>query len=298
MLTPQNWLSPPTAVPSWASLFLSAGHSVFIPDQPLRGRSPVPPGGYPLSAYSAEYISRQFTASQGWPQASLHTQWPGTGVPGDAIFDAFYSTQASFEGNGTLQQERMKAGLVELIETIGEKEDTGKGTVVVAHSQAGLFAWALADAVGRHGLRGLVVLEPSGPPFENAVFSRKPARKWGLTDIPLTYKPTVSDPATELKLVRAGEETEDRVSCLLQQEGTVKVLEKIKEIPVLLVTAEASYHAVYDHCTVAFLRQAGVGVEFLELWKWGQRGNGHMMFMERNGAEIWKLVERWVRKLK
>ena len=32
----------------------------------------------------------------------------------------------------------------------------------------------------------------------------------------------------------------------------------IASVPVLFVTAEASYHAVYDHCTVAFLRQAGV----------------------------------------
>lgn len=69
-------------------------------------------------------------------------------------------------------------------------------------------------------------------------------------------------------------------------------------MPVLLVTAEASYHAVYDHCTVAFLRQAGVKVEWMKLLEKGQRGNGHMFFMEKDSREVWKLVEEWITGLK
>ena len=64
----------------------------------------------------------------------------------------------------------------------------------------------------------------------------------------------------------------------------------------LFVTAEASYHAVYDHCTVAFLRQGGVEVEFLELGEVGIRGNGHFMFMELNNLVVAERVEDWVGK--
>ena len=38
------------------------------------------------------------------------------------------------------------------------------------------------------------------------------------------------------------------------------------------MTSEASYHAVYDYCTVAFMRQAGVGVEWLNLPEVGIHG--------------------------
>ena len=43
-----------------------------------------------------------------------------------------------------------------------------------------------------------------------------------------------------------------------------KVLEEIKldpdlkRIPVVIIMSEASYHAAYDHCTAAYLNQAGV----------------------------------------
>jgi pimeloyl-ACP methyl ester carboxylesterase len=291
--TGTNFLNTPDLRPGWSSHFLAAGHTVYIPDQPLRGRSPVHPSSN-LSVYSAERIANQFTAAQLaglWPQAKKHTQWPGAGVQGDKVFDAYYASNAPFEGNTTLQQVRMRAALVELVEQIeGE-------VVVVAHSQAGLFAWALVDAVGRRRVKGVVALEPTGPPFREEVFSNTPAREWGLADIPLKYEPEVVDPV-EIAVSRVGVETEEMAACSLQDETkSVRILKVLKDVPVLFVTAEASYHAVYDHCTVAFLRQAGVKTEYMRLWERGQRGNGHMMFMEKNSREIWKLVEEWIKKL-
>ena len=55
---------------------------------------------------------------------------------------------------------------------------------------------------------------------------------------------------------------------------TARQLVNFKKIPMLLETSEASYHAVYDDCTFAFLEHAGVPVKRLELggfgdsWKW------------------------------
>jgi len=292
--TGANFLNTPDGRPGWASHFLAAGHTVVLPDQVFRGRSPTPPG-YQLASYPAEYIVRQFTSPYGWPQARLHTQWPGDGVPGDAVFDAYFASTAPFEGNNTLQQLRMRTALVELVSAAAAGFDDD--VVVVAHSQAGLFAWALADEVPAK-IKALVMLEPSGPPFREAVTGRRAARRWGLTDIPLRYDPPVVDPETELKVVEIGRDTPANASCFMQQEGTVRSLEKLKDVPVLLVTGEASYHAVYDHCTMDFLRQAGVKVEFMKLWEKGQRGNGHMFIMEKNSREVWKLVEDWITKLK
>jgi hypothetical protein len=62
----------------------------------------------------------------------------------------------------------------------------------------------------------------------------------------------------------------------------------------LVVQTEASYHAAYDHCTVACLQQARVAaVRFLRLAGAGLRGNGHMLMLEKNSLEIAAVVDKW-----
>ena len=67
------------------------------------------------------------------------------------------------------------------------------------------------------------------------------------------------------------------------------------DIPVLVVTSEASYHASYDHCTVKYLRQAGVaGTTFMPLAARNVHGNGHMMMLEKNSDEIAAAMLSWL----
>lgn len=80
------------------------------------------------------------------------------------------------------------------------------------------------------------------------------------------------------------------------QAEPAKRLVNLAKVPVLVVTAEASYHAPYDYCTVGYLRQAGVGVVHVELAEEGIRGNGHMLFMEKNNGEIAERVLKWLRE--
>ena len=61
-----------------------------------------------------------------------------------------------------------------------------------------------------------------------------------------------------------------------------------------MVTAEASYHAPYDHCTVNYLVQAGVAVDFVRLEDRGIHGNGHMMMLENNNLVIAALLHDWM----
>jgi pimeloyl-ACP methyl ester carboxylesterase len=88
----------------------------------------------------------------------------------------------------------------------------------------------------------------------------------------------------------------DLVRCWAQAEPA-RTLVKLQNIPVLVVHAEASYHAAYDHCTVAYLRQARVSaVRFIRLSDVGIKGNGHMLMLEKNNLEIAAVVERWLQE--
>ena len=69
-----------------------------------------------------------------------------------------------------------------------------------------------------------------------------------------------------------------------------------KGAPILILTAEASYHAPYDHCTVKYLEQAGLHPAWTKLAEVGIHGNGHMMMLETNNLEIAAVISRWLDK--
>ena len=58
-----------------------------------------------------------------------------------------------------------------------------------------------------------------------------------------------------------------------------------------ILAVEASYHAIYDHCTSKYLAQAGVANTFVQLADVGIRGNGHMLMLEKNNLEIARFIE-------
>ena len=67
-------------------------------------------------------------------------------------------------------------------------------------------------------------------------------------------------------------------------------------MPVLVLSAEASYHAPYDHCTGKYLEQAGVRPTWIKLADLNIRGNSHVMMMEKNSDEIAAVIARWLDK--
>jgi hypothetical protein len=90
-------------------------------------------------------------------------------------------------------------------------------------------------------------------------------------------------------------ESPDRVRCWAQAEPA-RTLATLQQIPVVVIQAEASYHATYDHCTVAYLKQARVArVDFIRLADAGIKGNGHMLMLERNNMAIAAVIEKWLR---
>jgi pimeloyl-ACP methyl ester carboxylesterase len=118
-------------------------------------------------------------------------------------------------------------------------------------------------------------------------------KPYGLVAVPLTYDPPMND-TSPIAFVREDRpERPDLVKCWAQAEPARKLV-NLQSTPILIVTAEASYHAAYDHCTVRYLAQAGVKSTFVRLENAGIHGNGHMMMLERNSDAIAKIMVDWL----
>ena len=136
-----------------------------------------------------------------WPQARRHTQWPGGGKPGDAVFDAFYATQFPSLESYPKQQEINRDALIALLEQIGP-------AVLLVHSQSGAFAWPVADARPKL-VKAIVAIEPNGPPVYETDFKGAPdwfvdvgmRKTSGLGMVPLAYDPPLK-PGEQLSFVR------------------------------------------------------------------------------------------------
>ncbi len=289
--TANTWLTTPDGRQGWADWFVDQGWVVYLVDQPARGRSAWQPAlDSALVPIPVRHVERLFTACadyDDWPQAKLHTQWPGgegKGHPGDPVFDQFYASQVPWMDRAETELAVSAAG-ASLLDRIGP-------AVVLVHSQAGAFGWLLADA--RPDLvKAIVAVEPFGPPFkDDSALKTVPDRSWGLTLTPLTYDPPVTED-NPLEFERQPQNELGLQAGWLQR-GRPRSLTRLREVPVLVVTGEASYHAAYDHCTVAYLVQAGVTIEHLRLADRGVYGNGHMMMLELNSLEIAALLHGWL----
>ncbi|KAI1463876.1 alpha/beta-hydrolase [Daldinia caldariorum] len=297
-----DWLTKPDGQPGWASYFLSRGFECYLVDLPFCGRSPWHPGNGTMIALSAEGIQTMFTACRDlgtWPQAKLHTQWPGTGKIGDAVFDHFFASTQQILPDWAAQERASQAACAALLDRIG------RPAVLVGHSAGAPTLWLAADA--RPALvRTVVAVEPAGAPFFRFGVASGPGTPYGVSNAPVTYEPPVANPDVDLERVIARAPGPDLVDCMLQKEkgeggeeggGDVgpRQLVNLTHLRALVVTAQASYHAQYDWAIVRYLRQAGVrGVEHLRLGERGIYGNGHMMFMERNSDEVAAEVVRWI----
>jgi pimeloyl-ACP methyl ester carboxylesterase len=79
--TGSNFLGTPDGRPGWASYFRDHGYRVYVVDQVGRARSGQSPEAYgPYMRLSARDMESIYTGQETFnlfPQAHLHTQWPG-----------------------------------------------------------------------------------------------------------------------------------------------------------------------------------------------------------------------------
>jgi pimeloyl-ACP methyl ester carboxylesterase len=310
--TGTDFIGTPDGREGWAQYFLRRGYAVYVVDQVGRGRAPYEPDVYgPMSSQSLDYTLQKFTSQERdklWPQARLHTQWPGKGQPGDAVFDQYFDSSVPSIADSTEQQRLSVDALAALLDRIGP-------SIVFVHSQSGSFGWPLAQA--RPGLvKAIVAAEPSGPPvhqvvvrsaqrfdvgFENAWKENEQdyyrdiprEKKFGLTDIPLNYMPAVTKDSPLQFVQQEKAEALDFARCWRQKEPARKLV-GLDALPILLLGAEASFYTGYNHCNVEYLQQAGAHPVFIRLSDAGIHGNGHMMMLEKNSDQIAELIAKWM----
>ena len=232
---------------------------------------------------------------------------------GDPIFDKFYATQVQYQNDMvTITPPLVKPCQRLISKQVAVENNTrlataallsmiSKPVIWIGHSQGGGLSFLAADA--RPSLiRLLILLEPSGPPFQNRIInlpangSSPWVRPYGLTTTPIAYDPPVVHPAVDLPSVDYPPPPASGLQdCILQREPA-KRLKNLAKVPTLVVTSESSYHAGYDGCTVRYLQQGGVQTTFMNLSAEGVHGNAHFIFMEKNNIQIVEMVYNWISK--
>lgn len=285
----QNFLNTPDGRKGWASWLLDKGYIVYLLDQTCRGRSSYHPSNGGTVTYPAELAEKRWTACREyllWPEAALHTQWPGSGRIGDPIFDAYYASMVPSLKDYGAEQFLMQAAGACLLDRIG-------AAILITHSQGGTHGWLWADARPEL-VKAIVAIEPAGPPFQSTIIKRPTVKPYGITDVPLMFDPPADQVLDNGKPLQTQEHLDAKGTTYILQQEPARKLHNLRMIPVLLETGEASSHAAYDEYTVRFLKQAGVSVKHLRLAKEGIRGNGHLQFLEKNNIEIINLLEAWI----
>ena len=302
--TGSNFTATPDGRRGWMDYFVSVGYDTYVVDQVGRGRS-----GYFPDVYGAtrkpivQRVQDRFVSpllKKSWPHAHLHSQGTEGGLIGDANFDQVMASQVEDIADNKMQEDLNTVALIKLLERVGP-------AIVLTHSQSGAIGWRIGDA--RPDLvAAIVAIEPNGPPIGTVEFKGAPDyfdygarraevvnedRAWGVTRGALRYDPPITDPS-QLKIsVQAEADAPDLAVCHVQQEPAHQVPELAK-VKIVIVTAEASYHTAYDHCTARWLTQAGVVNTHLLLGEIGIHGNGHMMMLEKNNLDISAAIHDWL----
>jgi pimeloyl-ACP methyl ester carboxylesterase len=305
-----DWMGTPDGRPGWFQYLVSQGYRVYVVDRPGHGHSPQhieTHNGFPTTAAALERISGRFTppnptmSGEAGAYAHLHNQWVGDGSVGSEDLDQFVASQGGsyVQGRGgrrgggvqggqpvpanqragalNIQHLTWREAGADLLDHIGP-------AIIMTHSAGGPFGLLTAEA--RPDLvKATVIIEGAGSGFGGG-------NVWGMSSVPVTYDPPVSDPA-EIA-VHYVSNPESGVAGYFLQEEPARQLPNLVNTKVVFVTAEGSFAAPGNPGGAAFLRQAGVDAEELRLLDHGIHGNGHMMMVERNHVEVLGPITEWI----
>jgi pimeloyl-ACP methyl ester carboxylesterase len=322
-----DWMGTPDGRPGWFQYLVQEGFKVYVVDRPGHGRSPLHPelhGGFAAQAAVLENIAGRFTPPGANPAQTPneyqknHNQWPGAGNVGSPDLDQLvagqggsYVQQAVPAGGGrqggapgagapaggrgatppvaanvaqpapalNVQHSAWRQAGADLLDKIGP-------AIIMTHSAGGPFGLLVAEA--RPALvKATVIIEGAGSGFAGG-------NRWGMSSIPVTYDPPVTDPA-EIKTQWVAS-AEPGVAGYFLQTEPARRLPNLRNTKVVFVTADSSFASPGNPGGAAFLKQAGVQAEELRLGTVGIKGNGHMMMVEKNSRQVLQPIIEWMTK--
>ncbi len=282
-----DFLATPDGRPGWATLLVEQGWVVYVVDRPGHGRSPYTPAlgemAAPLPIEMLRTIFVPPTEGPGaLPFAGLHTQWPGDrNDPNDPAWLQFLCSGGPFASDAADRHTLEQARLAELLDRIGP-------AFVLCNSLGGPSGFLAADA--RPDLvKGLIALEPVGPPFSD-MFG--PTLQWGLGAIPVGFDPPARAPS-DFALVH-DEPVAPGAPPRTMQAEPARQLTNLSKMPIAVISAEASLFGLTDVFLADFLVQAGCNAVHIGLGEVGVHGNSHGSMFEKNNAEVLAVVTNWI----
>ena len=266
------FLGPGDGRPGWLHHALGRGYTVYLLDRPGYGRNPPNQRlvGPESDATPFEAMVPLFKVG------AAGGRWAGSGEVDDPGVAAFMAQQRPMRfDTAEYTHELSRRRGAELLDRIGP-------SIVIAHSAGGPFGWLLADARPEL-VKALVSVEGVGP---------------ATLAVPLVYDPPVSRVA-ELALEALPEEPDVDWGPLagiprMAQPSPPRQLPSLARVPIAVVTSDDPRFSVLNRDTVSYLRAAGCAVEDLRLADHGIHGNGHMMSLEENNADVLDVVLDWV----
>jgi len=322
-----DWMETPDGRPGWFQYLVQEGYKVYVVDRPGHGRSPLHPdlhGGFPATHITLESLAGRFTPPAANPAnvpneyQKNHNQWPGVGNVGSPDLDQLVAglggsyvqtppppgaapgapgraggaggrggalagppqpANAQPAGQLNVQHLAWRQAGADLLDKIGP-------AIIMTHSAGGPFGLLVAEA--RPTLvKATVIIEGAGSGFAAG-------NRWGMSSVPVTYDPPVSDPA-EIKTTYVASPEPGIAGYFLQAEPAHK-LPNLKNTKVVFVTSDSSFASPGNPGGVAFLKQAGVQAEELRLGAHGIKGNGHMMMAEKNNRDVLQPLMDWMNK--
>lgn len=264
LLQSTEWLDTPDGRPGWAQRLVENGYPVFVVDRPGHGRSHTHPKlskpiGNPFAYEEGEHVF----FPENYPN---HTQWPfdrNDQEAMDQFIAPFGPLPCDLEESEEMDADRLAA----LLDKIGP-------AIIMTHSASGPDGWLLADR--RPDLvKAIIGIEPMGPAF--ATIPNLGKLQWGWTAAKINFDPAVQTPE-DMKAVDM---------------KTLKV-PSLKDLPIAIVSAEASPFAYYQSHLVDFLNTVGAKADHLALQDHQVFGNGHGLIYEKNSDEALKPVLQWL----
>jgi pimeloyl-ACP methyl ester carboxylesterase len=325
-----DWMETPDGRPGWFQYLVQEGYKVYVVDRPGHGRSPLHPdlhGGFPANHITLESLAGRFTPPSANPAQAAnqfqknHNQWPGAGNVGSPDLDQLVAGLG-----GSYVQTPAPAAAAARQGGVGARAGGagGRGSATAGPPQAANagpagplnvqhLAWrqAGADLLDKIG-PAIIMTHSAGGPFGLLVAEARPTlvkatviiegagsgfaggNRWGMSSVPVTYDPPITDPS-EIKTTYVAS-PEPGIAGYFMQAEPARRLPNLKNTKVVFVTADSSFASPGNPGGVAFLKQAGVQAEEIRLGALGIKGNGHMMMAEKNNREVLQPLIEWMNR--